>query len=319
MGRVAEEEGVDLLGVSCLEEGRALRRAGIRGPILVFGAIHEDQMEPLLFEGLECSISSLYKARFVEKIASQLKKRCTVHLEVDTGIHRTGVRPETAFEVFDFLRGSPWFQVKGIYSHFATADTPDDPFAYQQIERFTRFKEALYARGNIPPGVLWHIANSGGTLYYPSSHFDMARPGFLTYGGIPSLTKPCFSLKARVSYFKVVEEGEGISYGHLYRTKAKTRVVTIPLGYGDGYRRAFSNRAPVLIRGKRYTVSGAVCMDQCMVDIGQGEAYVGDEVTLLGKQGDEEITIQELAQIAGTIPYELLCSLTQRLPRKYVS
>lgn len=318
IGRIAEEEGVDMLGVACLEEGKVLRAAQVKLPILVLGAIHEDQIEELLAHDLEVSLSSEYKARLVEKEASRLGKRCQVHLEVDTGMQRTGVRPETALELLPVLSASPWLQLKGVYSHFATADKPDDLFAKEQIARFVRLREKVVLDSRISPRLLWHLANSGGALYYPESRLDMARPGFLLYGGVAPFTKSSFSLKAKVSYFKVVEAGEGISYDHLYRTSQRTRVVTVPIGFGDGYKRAFSNKAPILLRGKRYQISGRVCMDQFMVDIGDGEGYVGDEVVLLGRQGEEEITLQELAKIADTSPYEILCSLNQRIPRYYV-
>jgi alanine racemase len=170
-----------------------------------------------------------------------------------------------------------------------------------------------------------HIANSGGTIYYPEAHLDMVRPSLATFGYIPQdcppalqEIQPCFSLKAKVSYFKVVAAGEGISYGHSYVTAKQTRIVTVPVGYGDGYRRSLSNKGAVLIRGKRFPIIGTICMDQFMVDVGDHEVYVGDEVVLIGKQGDEEITLKEISRLCETVPYEILCLLNERIPRIYI-
>lgn len=322
IGKAAEEsQVVDLLAVSCLKEAVSLRAAGIRLPIFVFGALHEDQIEGLIRGKFEFSVSSKFKAELVTKECVRLKKKCRVHIEVDTGMNRTGMRPNTAIEVFQFLKGLNCFEVVGIYSHLATADVPGNSFALKQIEVFRSLISCLGKGAGI-----YHLANSGGVAFYPEAYFDMVRPGLLAYGYFPDGRRDpegeiasCFSLKSKVSYFKVVFAEEGISYGHLYRAKEQTRIVTVPVGYGDGYWRFFGNRAPVLIRGRRYTVSGAVCMDQFMVDIGSGEAYVGDEVVLIGKQGKEEIFLAEMAQLANTIPYELLCTLNERLPRIYVN
>jgi alanine racemase len=202
----------------------------------------------------------------------------------------------------------------------ATADAPGNLFAFKQIEAFRELMERV-GKGNC----IWHLANSGGTAYYPESYFDMVRPGLICYGYFPDgqadpsgEIAPCFSLKSKVSYFKVVAEGEGVSYGHHYRTSRQTRVVTIPVGYGDGYRRSLSNCGPVLIRGVKYKISGTICMDQFMVDVGGNEVYVGDEAVLIGVQGDEEIKMLDIAAMTHTIPHELLCALNDRLPRVYL-
>lgn len=317
ISKAAENTSVDYLGVSCLKEAIELRASGISLPILVFGAVHEDQMKDLIELELEFSISSIYKANLVAKKCGSLKKKCRVHVEVDTGMHRTGVRPESASALISFLQQHRCFEIVGVYSHLATSDTPNHPFALQQIQSFSslkaQFKGAPWA---------WHLANSGGVMHYPESYFDMVRPGLICYGYFPDGREdpakeilPCLSLKAKVSYFKVVAPQEGISYGHLYKTSCQTRVVTVPVGHGDGYRRALSNRASVLIRGHKFQVAGTICMDQFMVDIGQSEVYVGDEVTLIGKQGNEEIPLWEICRLAGSIPHEMLCGFNQRLPR----
>jgi alanine racemase len=270
VGQAAADFGVDSLGVSCLQEGVKLRQSGVAIPILVLGAIHEDQVDDLIRFNLEFSISSKFKA---DLVAKRLHDTCRVHLEVETGMQRTGVRCETAIQLFHHLKSLKCFEIAGIYSHLATADRPGDLITYKQI---ADFQDLL--RQPIFKGAISHIANSGGVVHYPESHFDMVRPGLMAFGYLPDDSPahfkeiaPCFSLKSRVSYFKVVQAGVGISYGHTYTTKKQTRIATIPIGYGDGYRRALSNRGSVLIRGKRFPIAGAICMDQFMVDVGDSE------------------------------------------------
>ena len=320
IAQIAEEAGVDSLGVSCLKEAIELRLHGTSIPIVIFGAIHEDQIGDLIAFDLEFSISSKFKAELVAKKIGQTNRRCRVHIEVDTGMRRTGVRPENAFSLLSFVEGLGCFDVVGMYSHFATADVPNDPFALHQIETF----RSLVVRMN-KPGLCCHLANSGGVLYYPDSYFDMVRPGLLAYGYSPDgkmnpreEIAPCLKLKAKISYFKVVPKDAGISYGHAYRTKEETRIATVPVGHGDGYRRSLFKNASVLIRNERFPIAGTICMDQFMVDIGKKEAYVGDEVVLIGKQGGEEITLWELARYADSIPHEMLAAFNDRLPRLYL-
>jgi alanine racemase len=284
--------------------------------------VYESQIAELLQYDLEFTIASLYKAEVVEKICAELQKTCKVHMEVDTGMQRTGMRPETAKDVLHYLDQSPYFEITGIYTHLATADSPNEPFAHEQIQAFKNFlDENMGVRKNI----VRHMANSGGTTFYPESHLDMVRPGKMTYGyfttqrhpGLEAIA-PVFSVKAHISYFKVVKKGQGIGYGHTHQTQEDTRIVTIPIGYGDGYRRGLSNKAEVLIRGKRYPIVGNICMDQFMVDIHHDEAFVGEEVVLVGKQGAEEITLPELARLCDTIPSEILCNFNNRLPHFYL-
>jgi len=316
MGRAAEENGVDVIGVSCLREGVLLRKAGVSIPILVFGAIDEAQIDDLIDYNLEFSISSRFKAELVAKKCKM--RQCCVHIEVDTGMNRTGMRPETAFEVFQEMKRQDCFLIRGIYSHLATADEPNHPFVLRQIEAFQQLRQKIGQNE-----IIWHLANSGGTLFYPESHFDMVRPGILSYGILPDGSKdaviaPFFSLKARISYFKVVRKGQGISYGHMYHAKEQTRIITVPVGYGDGYCRSLTNLTSILMRGQRYPAAGRICMDQFMVDIGKEEAYVGDVVTLIGRDGADEISIWELAKLTESDPREILCRFNDRIPRIYL-
>lgn len=311
IGKLAARFGIDYLGVSCLQEGIRLRLAGVTIPILVFGAIHEDQVDDLIRYRLEFSISSKLKA---DVVAKKAHGTCRVHLEVETGMQRTGVRTDTAISLLQHLKTLACFEVVGVYSHLATSTVPNDPFALKQIASFQEL-----VRLPLFQNLTCHIANSGGVLHYPDSHLHMVRPGLMVYGYSSQLeVAPCFTLKSKVSYFKVVGPGLGISYDHTYITQKQTRVVTIPIGYGDGYRRALSNRGSVLIRGRRFPIAGNICMDQLMVDVGDAEVFVGDEVVLIGKQGNEEIPLSEIADLCDTIPYEILCQFNERIPRIYL-
>lgn len=318
ISKAAVEAGIDYLGVSCLAEGEILREKGINSPILVFGAIDEEQIEKLVNLELEFSVSSLFKAQLVANYCQKFSKRCTVHIEVDTGIQRTGVRETSFLTLFNFIKSRSCFILKGIYSHFATADKRGDPFALQQMEIFQKIISSINDEK-----IIFHLANSGGVCHFPAAYLWMVRPGLLSYGYYPGEkvdidVKPCFSLKSKISYFKVVEAGQGVGYGHSFITQNETRIVTIPIGYGDGYRRSLSNRGSVLIRGKRFPIVGNICMDQFMVDVKGEEAFVGDEVVLIGKQGSEEISVKELSDLCSTISYEILCSFNERIPRVYV-
>jgi alanine racemase len=242
-------------------------------------------------------------------------------------MNRVGVRVASLAGLVDFITDNKCFVLKGIYSHLAKSDTPNDEVTYQQIEQFgeiaTKYKQQY-------PELLCHLANSGGVSNYPQSLFDMVRPGILSYGYASVLpnsnndnsfggVRPCFSLYSQVAYFKVVEANQGISYNHQYITKNRTRIVTIPVGYGDGYRRALSNRGDVIIGGNKYPVAGIICMDMFMVDIGiNGKAHIGDEVVLIGSQGNQNIYLEDVARICDTITYEILCGFNERIPRVYI-
>lgn len=320
IAQIAEKTGiVDILGISCLQEAVYLRKCGIRLPILLFGALHEEQIDQLLDLKVELTVSSKYKASLIARHCIARKERCKVHIEVDTGMRRTGVRPESVAELASLIDSLGCFEIRGIYSHLATSDLPEDQEAIRQIDIFSKLIASFTNRGWIA-----HLANSGGVVHYPAAYFDMVRPGLLSYGYFPDgssdpqgVIRPCLSLHAKISFFKVVEKGEGISYGHKYKTVERTRIATVPVGHGDGYRRCLSQEGVVLLRGKRVPIAGAICMDQFMIDVGQGEAYVGDEVVLLGKQGKEEISLWELSRLARSIPHEMLCGWSGRLPRVY--
>ncbi len=318
IGKAAQEACVDYLAVSSLSEGIQLRKSGIHLPILVLGAFQEEHILEFIDHDLEFSISSLFKAELVHRLLEPLGKKASIHLEIETGMNRTGARAPTARMIYAYMEKSPYFEVKGIYSHLANSDVQNAPSNQKQQQFF------LDAIQSYPKNLIFHLANSGALLHFPKSYHQMVRPGLLSFG---LYTKPleeafknlksCFSLKSRVSYFKVVQKDQGISYGHTHKTSKATRIATIPIGYGDGYRRSLSNTGEVLIRGQRFPIIGTICMDQLMVDIGDNEAYVGDEVVLIGAQGNQVITLHELAEKMETIPYEVLTGFNERVPRFY--
>lgn len=324
VSRILEDEGVDGLGVAYIEEALELRSAGIQVPILVFGGLMKEQLVQYITSSIDVTASSVSKLEQIECAAAQLGRRARVHLKIDTGLERIGVHHYSCQALFDAALNSKWCDIVGVYSHFAEVSRDDMSLARLQLERFL---EALrYFESRAPAPFIRHIANSGAVLCFPESHLDMVRPGLSLYGVYPHSSfqgvinlQPTLTLKSQVVFFKVVRQGSGVSYGHSWIAPRDTRVVTVPIGYGDGYLRSLSNQASVLIRGERHPIVGRVCMDQLMVDISpEGQAYNGDEVVLIGQQGNERITVEELAQLIDTTPHELLVLLNQRVPRVVV-
>ena len=326
--RVAQHlqaQGAEQFGVAFLEEGIALRRAGIRIPILVLGGILGRQITQLIEHDLEITVSSLDKLRKVEATAEAMGRKAIIHLKIDTGMERIGVHSETCAPFIEASVAARWCVVKGVYSHLACADDPASKMTALQIDRF-RDACAHFSRLGAPMPIR-HLANSGGILHFPDTWMDMVRPGIVLYGVQPDpssqrtlAVKPALELLSQVVYFKVVHAGRPVSYGATWTPSVDTRVVTVPLGYGDGYPRALSNRGQVLIRGQRLPIIGRVCMDQCMVDLGpDGTAYNGDDVVLIGQQDGQGIAVEDLAGWADTIGYEILTRLNERIPREYRS
>lgn len=322
MAQALERQGVEQIGVAFVEEGIALRKAGIRTPILVLGGIFGPQVSQYLDHDLEITVSSLDKLRQVEAAAKARGQRALVHLKIDTGMERIGVHSYSSAPFIEASAASRWCQVKGVYSHLACADDPASPMTMLQLERFLEACAHFERIG--APMPIRHLANSGGVLHFPQTWLDMVRPGIILYGVLPDpaahpaiALRPVLSLKSQVVYFKVIPEGTSVSYGATWRAGQQTRIVTVPIGYGDGWPRALSSMGEVLIRGGRYPMVGRVCMDQFMVDIGSDSAWNEDEVVLIGRQGEEAITAEQVAARIGTIPYELLVGLNERIPRHY--
>ena len=324
VARHLQAQGVDQLGVAFLEEGVALRRAGIRLPILVMGGIFGPQAATVIANDLEVTVSSIDKLRQVEAAAEALGRRATIHLKIDTGMERIGVHSYHAGPFIEAAVASRWCTVKGVYSHLACSDEPESPMTARQLERFLEAC-AHFDRLGVPMP-LRHLANSGGVLNFPDTHLDLVRPGIALYGVLPDpysrttlQLRPALSLVSQVVYFKVVPAGQPVSYGATWAPAVDTRMVTIPIGYGDGFPRALSSRGEVLVRGRRLPIAGRVCMDQFMADLGpDGTAYNEDAVVLIGGQGDQAIRCEDVAAAAGTIPYEILVGLNTRIPREYL-
>ena len=319
--------GAAYLGVAFLEEGIMLRESGIKAPILVLGGIIGNQIPLFIRHDLTLTASSVEKLQQINDTAADLGVKAKVHLKIDTGMERIGVHYYSATTLLEKALHCDCVEIEGIYSHFANADASDLSSARLQLERFNKVL-AFYKQRDLPHPAVRHMANSGAILQLPESHFDMVRAGILLYGVYPSdesqqtiQVRPALSWKSRVVYFKVVQPDHPVSYGSTWTSDKMTRVVTIPVGYGDGYFRSSSGRAEVIIRGKQYPVVGRICMDQLMVNIDWETAYNNDEVILLGEDSGTgvAITCEDIAQWAGTIPYEVLTNINTRVPRLYYS
>ncbi len=319
--------GADYLGVAIVEEGIALRKNGIKAPILVFGNPVEEHV-PLLFQyNLIPTVISLEMAKKLSTEACKRGKILSLHVKVDTGMGRLGIfPPEKSTSFLEDLKSMPGLKVEGIYTHFATADETDKTYAKEQIKRFKGLLEILKEKNLCPP--LKHAANSAAAIELPEAWLDMVRLGISMYGHYPSedveksriSLKPLLTLKTRVTFIKEVPPKTPISYGCTYITKEKSKIASIPIGYGDGFNRLLSNKGNVLIKGKRVPIVGRVCMDQLLVNISRiSGVREGDEVIVYGSQEEEKISVEEIAKSLGTINYEILCNVGSRVPREYFS
>ncbi|MBM3244743.1 MAG: alanine racemase [Candidatus Omnitrophica bacterium] len=315
-----EQEGADYLSVASIDEGITLRKNGIKLPILVLGIILAKDAAMLLEYNLAQTVCTMGLAEAINKIAKKNKLKAAVHIKVDTGMGRLGVLYKDAPGFVKEVKKLKSLNIEGVFTHLSLADINRD-FTLHQIKLFNGVVRKLEKMNFRIP--LVHAANSLGTINYKESHFNMVRPGLVIYGLYPEDIVtigllPVLSLKTKIVYFKRVPAGYGISYGYTYMAKKETTIVNLPIGYGDGYPRNLSNLGPVLIRGRRFKISGRVCMDQIMVDVGDMPVEVGDEVILIGSQGKNKISSEELAALSATIPYEIVCGLGSRIPRIYV-
>lgn len=316
-------EGVAYFGVGFLEEGIELRRAGIRTPILVLGGAVGYQAALFLDYDLELTVSSIALARQVAQEVRSNGHRARVHLKIDTGMGRIGVNWANALPFIEAALSLPELEVVGIYSHLATADGEDPSFTREQLGRFARVIDQVSQKGHKFPFI--HIANSGALFQHEVGSFNLVRLGISLYGchpsdevKVPVFLEPVMSLLSEVVFVKRVQKGTPVSYGCTWRTPKETTIATIPIGYGDGYPRALSNKGQVLIRGQRMPVVGTVCMDQLMVDCGDVRVEVGDPVALIGSQGEERISAEEMARWLNTIPYEVTTQINTRVPRVFI-
>ena len=325
VGRYLEKHGTSYFGVAFAEEGAILRSAGIRSPIHVFALSIDSQAALCVRHRLEPTVATVDDVRSLNSAADRQRRSVPVHLKIDTGMNRIGVRSVELPEILKALGRARRLEVKGIYTHFATSDVPGSTFVDEQLSRFDRAVEAVL-RAKLEPEVV-HAANSGAILHRPDATYSMVRAGILMYGYSPTggddhtlEVRPALSLKTQVAMVKRVDGGETVSYGRRFRTSRQTTIATLPIGYADGLFRSLTNKgAGVLIEGRRYPIVGTICMDQCMIDCGDGDVRAGVEAVLIGASRRSQITAWDVAQIAGTIPYEVTCAISARVPRVYLS
>lgn len=317
--------GADWLAVALIEEAAVLRKAQIDAPILLLSQPRPADMEAAVRFDLRVCLTSPEGVDALAAAAIRQKKNVRVHMKIDTGMNRIGVYPEDALSLAQQIVAHESLQLEGVFTHLAVADEPENPFTNEQIDRFNNALAELSAHGINP--VLRHSANSATALAHPRGRLDLVRVGIAVYGIEPAAGLadnvdliPAMSLRTEVSAVRRAKAGEGVSYGHRHRFSTDTNVATIPIGYADGVPRNLGLRGgSVLIAGKRRPIVGVVTMDQLMVDCGDDNINVGDEVVLIGKQGSEEISADEWAALTDTIAYEIVCGIGPRVPRFYPS
>lgn len=328
VARAALSGGADILGVALVAEGAELRDAQISGPVLVLSQASPHELDDLVAQDLEATV---YTQAGIEDLADASRRAerylqgrpVNVHLKVDTGMHRVGAMPSEAVALARVIRSEPTLRLTSVFTHFAVADEPDEAFTDTQLGRYLEVLEQIRAVGIDVP--LRHAANTAGTIAHPASRLDLVRCGIGIYGLAPSpaldgqvALRPALSLVARVSHVQRVSAGEGVSYGLRYRPDRETTIATVPLGYADGIRRGLSSAGgEVLIGGQRRSMAGTITMDQFLADCGDHAVAVGDQVVLIGRQGDEQISADEWARLLDTINYEVVCGISPRVPRHY--
>lgn len=316
--------GADYLGVATLEEALALRSANMQIPILVLGYISADYAAMAVNNNIDVTVFNLESARIYSRAANP-DNPAGLHIKMDTGMARIGLpADEAAVDIVKEINLLPNLNIKGIFTHFAEADKANKEFTHQQIKSFNSFIDRLEDVGIYIP--IKHMANSAAIMDLPETQGDMVRAGIITYGLYPSdqVSKeklpllPAMRLKTRISHLKNLPSNRSVSYGRTYFTKQETLVATVPIGYADGYSRFFSNRAWASLHGQQIPLIGTVCMDQCMFDVSGVEGVKpGDEIILFGRPADG-ITADDLADLIGTINYEIVCSIAARIPRVYI-
>jgi alanine racemase len=329
VSRALEAAEVDWLGVALLEEGAEVRRAGVRLPILVLGTARPEKIALYARYGLTPTLSSLAELRRWSEWTARRREPQPVHLKVDTGMSRLGVSMDEVPGALEILRGSRGLRLAGLLSHFGDADDLESPRNPAQGERFTSVLALLTPEER--EGILIHMANSAAALHRPESRYALVRMGIAIYGLDPAERpdhplpapqrtdlRPVMSVRARIVQLREVPAGTALSYGGRTVTRRRSRIAVVPVGYADGYAWRLTGKAEALVRGRRVPVAGSVTMDMTLLDVTEAGAGLGDEVVLLGRQEDEEITAAELAAHAGTISWEILCHLGLRLPRRYV-
>jgi alanine racemase len=321
VGPALEAAGAAMLACADIEEGVLLREAGVGIPILVFGALSVSELDGVFEYRLTPTVSTPAAARALEARAAQRGVRLHCHLKIDTGMNRLGFRHDNLGRTMPEVIGSPHLAFDAVYTHLATADVPESDFLEEQRQRFDRSMAALGAMGL--RGVARHAANSAAILRDTRCWYDWVRPGLLLYGIVPPPLaarldlRPALSLTSRIVAVKGVRDGEGSGYGLRWRAEGPRTLAIVPAGYADGLDTRMGGRASVLVRGRRVAVVGSICMDMLMIDVTGLDLSPGDEVVLIGRQGDQEISAREMAAAIGTIPWEVVCRLGARIERRY--
>ena len=320
------ENGATRLAVSMLDEAIQLRKIGVEVPILVLSHTNPERADELVKYNITQTVYSNEMARMLSDVAVRNNAEIHVHIKIDTGMSRVGFLPGySAVKEVVAIQKMPGIVIEGIFTHFATADEKDRSFTRHQMELFDSIINELNRIGILIP--IRHVSNSAAIMQYPEYTLELVRPGIILYGIYPSREvdrsvidlKPAMSLKAKVSMVKWIERDCSVSYGRRFITKRLTKIATVPVGYADGYSRLLTGKSHVLINGQYAPVVGAICMDQLMVDVTdiEGDFAIGDEVVLIGRQGNNEITADDIADLMGTIPYEVVCIIGKRIPRVY--
>lgn len=318
------DELVAAYAVATIDEALNLRRHGITKPVYILGFIYEHRIEDAVLNDIRMSVFDIRMAKLISDKATELGRKAYIHIKVDTGMSRIGFKAnEQSIKDIEKISKLSNMEIEGIFTHFASSDSSDKQMAEGQLRIFKEFNNKLFEKGiDIK---IKHCSNSAGIIDMPAANMNEVRAGIALYGMYPSdevnkravMLRPALELKSHVVFVKNVPAGTGISYGSTYITERETEVATIPVGYGDGYPRNLSNKGYVLIKGKKCPILGRVCMDQFMVDVTGMSVHEGEEVTLVGKDGEECITVEELAGLAGTFNYEFVCDLGKRVPRVY--
>jgi alanine racemase len=324
VARFIEGRYAEYLGVAIAEEGAELRRAGVDSPIHVFTLPSLSQADLYARYRLEATVCSIPDCHALNEAGKRHRRTLPVHLKIDTGMNRIGVKPADVARFITSIRRFRRIEIKGVFTHFASSDAKDKRFARRQLREFHQALDTL-ARQGVEPELI-HAANSGAILDLPESYFSMVRPGIVTYGYYPSFEtsesiplRPAMRLKTVVSLVKWIEKGEAVSYNQRFVASRRTRIATLPVGYADGITRILTGRASALIHGKKFPIVGTICMDQVMVDVGKEDVRVGDEAVLIGRQKREMIDAWDLASPIGTVPLETVTAVTSRVPRTYLS
>ncbi|MEE4112071.1 MAG: alanine racemase [Desulfobacteraceae bacterium] len=322
VSRCLVDEGADFLAVAQYQEARELRDSGIDVPILIFGRLFPDELPGAIRAGFRISLFGVEDIRWIERVPGS--QAACVHVNVETGMGRVGVLIDQEPEFFDHLARSRCCVWEGLYSHFATSDEADKSYAGEQLNRFNTLMKRLKATCPLPPMV--HMANSGAILDMPDSYFNACRSGIMLYGHYPSMEtsrsiplKQVMTLKTFVAHLRRLPAGHNVSYGRRWKTERETTIAVLPIGYADGVRRHLTGRLQVMIGRRRYPVVGTITMDQIMVDVGDDRVTVGDDVLIWGDTEVGRIQVLDVAEAMGSIPYEMTCGVSRRVPRVVVA